>query len=179
MSGQPNHPALESFDGHWPEVDASAFLHRTATLIGRVRIGADCSVWPHATLRGDEGEIVVGPGTNIQDNTVVHMTGGRSDTLIGARVTIGHACVIHGCRIEDDCLIGMGAIILDNAVIGRGSYIGAGTLVPGGKTIPPGSMVYGNPFQIVRPCGPREIEWIDYAWRHYRDTAAKYRQGGG
>ncbi len=168
-------PNIEYFDGHWPVVDPTAFIHRTAVVIGEVVIGAECSLWPHATLRGDEGSIVIGAGTNIQDSTVVHMTGGRSDTYVGSRVTVGHNCIIHGCRIEDDCLIGMGAIILDNAVVGRGSYIGAGTLIPGGKEIPPGSFVYGNPFKIVRAVNTREVEWIDYAWKHYRETATRYR----
>lgn len=171
------HPInLEFFDGAWPEVEPSAFIHRTAVLIGRVRVGAESSIWPNATLRGDEGAIVVGAGTNIQDNSVVHMTGGRSDTFIGSRITIGHGCIIHGCTIEDDCLIGMGATIMDNTVIGRGSLIGAGTLIPGGKLIPPGSFVFGTPFKIHRPVNARETEWIDYAWKHYRDTAARYRQ---
>lgn len=171
------HPAnLEYFDGYWPEVDPTAFVHRSAVLIGRVRVGAESSIWPSATLRGDEGEIVVGAGTNIQDNSVLHMTGGRSDTYIGSRITIGHACIIHGCTIEDDCLIGMGSTIMDNTVIGRGSLIGAGTLIPGGKIIPPGSFVFGNPFKIHRPVNQRDTDWIDYAWKHYRDTAARYRQ---
>jgi len=168
-------PFLETFDGFTPEVDPSAFVHRSAVLIGRVRIGAESSIWPHATLRGDEGEIVVGAGTNIQDNSVVHMTGGKSDTYVGSRITIGHGCIIHGCTIEDDCLIGMGSTIMDNAVIGRGSFIGAGTLIPGGKIVPPGSFVYGNPFRIVRAVTARDTEWIAYAWQHYRDTAARYR----
>jgi carbonic anhydrase/acetyltransferase-like protein (isoleucine patch superfamily) len=144
-------------------------------IIGQVRIAADASIWPHVTLRGDEGEISVGEATNIQDNSVVHMTGGQSHSRIGARITIGHACIIHGCIIEDDCLIGMGSTVMDNAVIGRGSYIGAGTLVPGGKVIPPGSFVFGNPFRIHRPVNARDTAWIDYAWRHYREVAAKYR----
>jgi carbonic anhydrase/acetyltransferase-like protein (isoleucine patch superfamily) len=168
-------PYLEAFDGFVPEIDPTVFVHRTAAVIGRVRIGADASIWPHVTLRGDEGEIEVGEATNIQDNSVVHMTGGQSHSRIGARITIGHACIIHGCIIEDDCLIGMGSTILDNAVIGRGSYIGAGTLIPGNKIIPPGSFVFGNPFKIHRPVNARDTAWIDYAWRHYREVAAKYR----
>jgi len=170
---------MEGFDGHWPEVDTSAFVHRSAVVIGRVRIGAGASIWPHVTLRGDEGEIDLGADTNIQDNSVVHMTGGRSNTWVGDRVTVGHTCILHGCRIEDDCLVGMGSLVMDDVVVGRGSYIGAGTLIPGGKIIPPGSLVFGNPFKVVRPVGAKETEWIDYAWRHYRDGAEKYKRGTG
>jgi carbonic anhydrase/acetyltransferase-like protein (isoleucine patch superfamily) len=165
---------LETFDGHTPVVDPTAWLHRTAVVIGKVTIGRNCSVWPHATLRGDEGTITIGDDTNIQDGTTVHMTGGESDTVVGSRVTVGHNCILHGCIVEDDVLIGMGTTILDNTVIGRGSYIGAGTLITGGKTIPPGSLVFGNPMRIVRPVNDRETGWIDYAWRHYVEGSRKY-----
>ena len=166
---------IESHDGNDPEIDPTAFVHRSAVVIGRVRIGADCSIWPQVTLRGDEGEIVIGSGTNIQDGSTVHMTGGLSATYVGERVTIGHNCIILGCRVEDDSLIGMGSLIMDNVVIGRGSYIGAGTLITGGKIIPPGSLVFGNPYRVVRPVSAKETDWIAYAWRHYRDNALKYR----
>jgi carbonic anhydrase/acetyltransferase-like protein (isoleucine patch superfamily) len=171
-----NRPSwMECYDGHWPEAAPDAFVHRSAVVIGRVRIGAGASVWPHVTLRGDEGEIEIGADSNVQDNAVIHMTGGRSHTRVGERVTIGHSVILHGCTIEDDCIIGMGSLVMDDAVIGRGSLVGAGTMIPGGKVIPPGSLVYGNPFKIVRPVTPREVEWIAYSWRHYRDGAAKYR----
>lgn len=172
---------IEPFDGTHPEIAESAWVHPAAVVIGRVTLGADVSIWPNATLRGDEGRIVIGAGSNIQDGTTVHMTGGRSETMVGERVTVGHNCILHGCIIEDDVLIGMGSIVLDNARVGRGSYIGAGTLVTGDKDIPPGSLVFGNPMRIVRACGEREAEWIDYAWRHYIDNARKHarRVDGG
>src|SRR5688572_25814735 len=134
----PTSTHLEPHEGIWPEVHPTAFVHRSAVLIGRVRIGPDASVWPHVTLRGDEGDIVLGAGSNIQDGCTVHMTGNRSNTLVGDRVTVGHNCVLHGCRIEDDCLVGMGSILLDNCVIGSGTLIGAGTLITGDKIIPAG-----------------------------------------
>lgn len=169
---------IQPFDGHHPDIADSAWVHPAAVVIGRVTLGADVSIWPNTTLRGDEGRIAIGAGSNIQDGTTVHMTGGRSETMVGERVTVGHNCILHGCVIEDDVLIGMGSIVLDNARVGRGSYIGAGTLVTGDKVIPPGSLVFGNPMRIVRPCGEREAEWIAYAWKHYVDNARKHAAGG-
>lgn len=164
-----------AFEGALPKVPASAFVHPAAVVIGQVELGENVSIWPNATLRADEGRIVIGAGSNIQDGSSVHMTGGESETFVGARVTVGHAAILHGCTVEDDCLIGMGALIMDNVVVGRGSFVGAGTLIPPGKIIPPGSFLYGNPFRIVRTCGPREVERIDYAWQHYINMARKHR----
>ena len=166
----------ESFDGIWPTIDPTAWVHSRATVIGDVTLGAEVSIWPNATLRGDEGRIIIGPGSNIQDGSTVHLTGGMSETMVGARVTVGHNVILHGCIVEDDCLIGMGAVLLDNARIGAGSFIGAGTLIPPGKIIPPGSFVVGNPFRIIRPCGPREAEWIAHGCQHYIEQARKYRE---
>ena len=126
-------------------------------------------------MRADEGRIIIGESTNIQDGSTVHMTGGVSDTVVGRRVTIGHMCLLHGCTIEDDVLIGMGSIIMDNAVIGRGSFIGAGTLITPNKVIPPNSFVRGRPFEIVRPCGEREAQWIEYSWAHYVKNSKVYQ----
>ncbi len=164
----------ETHDGRSPEVPDSCFVHESAVLIGNVVLGEDVSVWPNATLRGDEGFIRVGEGTNIQDGCTLHMTGGKSDTMVGARVTVGHNCILHGCIIEDDCLIGMGSLVLDNVRVGAGSFIGAGTLIPPNKVIPPGSLVYGNPYRVVRACTEKDREWIAHAWVHYRDNAREY-----
>ena len=165
---------IEVFDGHKPVLKDSTWVHNSAVVIGKVSLGDDVSIWPNTTLRGDDAEINIGAGSNIQDGTTVHLTGGVSETRVGQRVTVGHNCILHGCTIEDDVLIGMGSIIMDNVTVGRGSFIGAGTLIPPGKTIPPGSFVRGNPMQIVRECGPREETWIDYSWRHYVENARKY-----
>lgn len=177
---------VEPLDGMVPQIDSSAWVHAAAVVIGDVTVGADCSIWPNATLRGDEGRVVVGAGTNIQDGCTLHMTGGDpdagregTDTVVGERVTVGHNVILHGCTVEDDCLIGMGSLLMDNVVVGRGSYIGAGTLIPPGKIIPPGSMVYGNPFRIVRPVNARDTEWIAHAWTHYRDTMRRYKARDG
>lgn len=169
---------VQTLGEHSPKIHASAWVHPTAVIIGQVELGPDVSVWPHATLRGDEGRIVVGAGSNIQDGSTVHMTGGLSHTMVGERVTVGHNVILHGCLVEDDCLIGMGAILLDNCRIGRGSYVGAGALVTGGKEIPPGSLVFGNPARVIRPVSARETEWIAHGWAHYIESAQRYRAAG-
>ena len=110
---------LEPYRAHAPQIDATAYVHAAATVIGWVEVGAQSSIWPTAVLRGDDGAIRIGAQTSIQDGSVVHMTTGLSEVSVGDRVTVGHKVILHGCKVEDECLIGMGAIILDNAVIGR------------------------------------------------------------
>jgi carbonic anhydrase/acetyltransferase-like protein (isoleucine patch superfamily) len=169
-----HNPQTEPFKGVWPTVHASAWIHQNATVIGQVVLGPDVSIWPGVSLRGDEGRIAVGAGSNIQDGSSVHMTGGWSHTMVGERVTVGHNVILHGCTVEDDCLIGMGSVLLDGVVVGRGSYIGAGTLIPPNKVIPPGSFVFGNPYRVVRACEAREAEWIAYAAKHYVELKDTY-----
>ena len=168
---------IEDFDGISPVISSSAWIHKSAAVIGQVEIGEQCSIWPNANLRADEGSIHIGDYSNIQDGSTVHMTGGLSVTKVGARVTVGHNCILHGCIIEDDVLIGMGSIVMDNAVVGAGSYIGAGTLITAGKVIPPKSLVFGNPMQIKRATNEKEAMWIQYAWKHYVENSRKYLAG--
>jgi len=165
---------IEPFGSHFPRIAANAFVHSMATVIGDVSIGEESTVWPAVVIRGDDGFIRIGDLTSIQDGSVIHNTEGLSTTSIGNRVTVGHKVTLHGCTIEDDCLIGMGAIILDNAVIGTGSLIGAATFIPAGKVIPPRSLVYGNPYRIVREVGERETAMIDNGWRAYQERAKQY-----
>lgn len=167
---------IERFGPHTPRIDPEAFVHPTAVLIGRVELGAESSVWPNVTMRGDDGPIVVGRQSSIQDGTVAHMTEGRSVTTVGDRVTVGHGVILHGCTIEDDCIIGMGSIILDNAVVERGCIVGAGALVPPGKRVPSGSVVVGNPFKVLRPCSKEDQEFIAYSWREYVKRTRQYRE---
>ena len=148
---------IREWNGHKPDIHPSAFIHESAQIIGKVKIGKDASVWPNVVIRGDIEEIVIGEGTNIQDNTVMHTDFG-SPTVLGKWISVGHSVVLHGCSIRDDCLIGMGAIILDNAVIEKECLIGAGALVTSGKTIPSKSMVYGSPARVVRELEEQEIE---------------------
>lgn len=166
---------LQTFDGLEPVVHTSAWVHPGAWVIGEVTLGAEVSIWPGAVLRGDEGAIVIGARSNIQDGTVVHATGGLSTTTVGERVTVGHNVILHGCTVEDDCLIGMGATILDNAVIGKGSVIGANALVTMNKVIPPGSLVLGSPAKVVRPVTEADTQLIDNGWRAYLHLLSKYR----
>lgn len=165
---------LEAFGKHEPEIHETAFVHEMATVIGEVVIGAESSVWPGAVLRGDDGPIVIGDKTSIQDGTVIHNTEGWSTTSVGNGVTVGHNVTLHGCKVEDDCLIGMGAIILDNAVIGKGSVVGAGSLIPVGKVIPPGSVVMGNPYKIVRQAGEKEQFMIKTGMQAYNYRTKQY-----
>lgn len=165
---------IEPFGGLMPRVDRAAFVHPSAVLIGNVTIGARSSVWPNATLRGDDGPIVIGDDTSIQDGSVVHMTEGLSVTTVGSRVTVGHNVTLHGCTIEDDCIIGMGAILLDNVVVERGCIVGAGTVVPPGKRISAGSVVVGNPMKVLRPCSQADREWIEHSWKAYVTRTQQY-----
>lgn len=136
-------------NGRRPQVDPEAWIAPGAVLAGAVTVGARSSVWYTAVLRADCDTITVAEGSNIQDGTIVHADPGFPVT-IGEGVSIGHRAVLHGCTIEDDCLIGMGAVVLNGAVIGRGSLIAAGAVVLEGTTVPPGSLVAGVPGKVRR-----------------------------
>ena len=141
--------AIESYRGIFPDIHASAYIATSADVIGRVSLGEESSVWYHATLRGDINSITIGPRSNIQDNAVIHLADDYG-CQVGELVTVGHSAILHACTVEDETLIGMGAIVLDGAVIGARSIIGAGALITGGTIIPPGSLVVGSPAKVVR-----------------------------
>ncbi len=132
-----------------PLVAPSAYIAKTAVVLGDVTLGPHSSIWYNAVLRGDINRIVVGEGSNIQDNAVIHLADDYP-CLIGRYVTVGHSAIVHACTVEDECLIGMGATILDGAVIGAQSIVGANALVTQGTIIPPGSMVLGSPGKVIR-----------------------------
>ena len=165
MDNQP-HPEL---------IDESVFIAPGAVMLGDVRIGAHSSVWYNAVLRGDMDTITIGARTNVQDGAVIHVDAG-SPCLIGAGVTIGHRAVVHGALIEDDVLIGIGAIVLDGARIGHDSLIGAGSLVTRHSIIPPRSMVLGVPGRVARQLTDEEVQSIRAAAKHYVESGAKYKQ---
>jgi len=167
--------SIESYLEHHPRVAATAYVHPMAIVIGDVSIGDESSIWPAAVLRGDDGPIQIGAQTSIQDGSVLHTTRGESALHVGDRVTVGHNVTLHGCRVEDLCLIGMSAVILDNAVIGRGSVVGACALVTGGVEIPPGSLVLGSPARVIRPCAERERAIIEDGWTSYIERTREYR----
>lgn len=152
--------------GREPQIDPSAYVARDAVVIGDVRIGAGASVWHGCVLRGDINTIEVGEGSNVQDGTIVHLSDDFG-VRIGKFVTIGHAAVVHACTIEDGCLIGMQATVLDGAVVGAESIVGANALVTQNTVIPPGSLVLGSPAKVVRTLSPEER-------RRGRDLAEKY-----
>lgn len=170
---------IEPFEQHQPHIDPAAYVHAAATIIGEVTVGAESSVWPGATLRGDDGPIIIGAQTSIQDGSVLHNTEGHSTTRVGNRVTVGHRAVLHGCTVEDECIIGMGCIILDNAVVERGSIVGAGALVPPGKRVRAGTVVVGNPSQLLRECSADDTKFIAYSWGEYVKRVAQYRARDG
>ena len=158
---------IRSFLDQSPDYDDTNYIAETAVVLGDVTLGRGASVWHHCVLRGDVNWIRIGVETNVQDQTVVHVTHGTAPTDVGARVTIGHSAVIHGCTIEDEVLIGMGATVLDHAVVGRHSLVGAQALVTKNTEIPPRSLVLGQPAEVVRELTDEEVESI-------RDGADNY-----
>ncbi|GKY88968.1 gamma carbonic anhydrase family protein [Sinisalibacter aestuarii] len=167
---------LYSLDGIAPELADDAWVAPDANLIGKVVLRAGASVWFGATLRGDNEPVVVGEGSNLQENVVCHTDMGFPLT-IGANVTVGHKAMLHGCTIHDGALIGMGATILNGAVIGEGCLIGAGALVTEGKEIAPGSLVMGSPGRVVRELDAAARAKLVGSATHYRENAARYRAG--
>lgn len=151
-----------------PQIHPSAFIAPNATVLGDVTIGESASVWYNAVLRGDINSITVGRGTSVQDGSVLHLSA-EYGCHIGDYVTVGHMAMLHACTIGDECLIGMGAIILDGAEIGERSIVGAGALVTQGKKIPPGSMVLGSPAKVVRELSAEEQSGLrEWAERYVR-----------
>ncbi|TVO66888.1 gamma carbonic anhydrase family protein [Denitromonas ohlonensis] len=141
--------AIYSYDGRAPDIDASAYVADSATVIGQVRLGPNASVWDQAALRGDNEPIEIGAGSNVQEGAVLHNDPGFPLT-VGADVTIGHQAMLHGCTIGDGALIGIQAVILNGAVIGRNCLVGAGTVVTEGKVFPDNSLIVGTPARVVR-----------------------------
>jgi carbonic anhydrase/acetyltransferase-like protein (isoleucine patch superfamily) len=165
---------LVTIDGISPDLDSTAFVAPTASVIGRVKLAANASVFYGAVLRGDIDSISIGAGSNVQDNVSMHTDVGIALT-VGSGVSVGHNAVVHGCTVEDDCLIGMGAIILNHAVIGAGSLVAAGAVVLEGTVIPPGSLVAGVPGKVRRPLTDDEREHVKHNASHYVELAARHR----
>jgi carbonic anhydrase/acetyltransferase-like protein (isoleucine patch superfamily) len=157
---------IRAHRGVLPRIAASAYIDSSAQVIGDVEIGERSSIWPGAVLRGDVHPIRIGEESSIQDNCVVHVDEGEP-TTIGNRVTVGHSVVLHGCTVEDDSLIGIGAIVLNGARIGRGSVVGAGSLIPEGTEIPPESLVLGVPGKVRRPVSEEERARFQANCAHY------------
>jgi carbonic anhydrase/acetyltransferase-like protein (isoleucine patch superfamily) len=167
---------LYAIDGMAPALASGAWAAPSADLIGDIRLGERASVWFGATIRADNTPIVVGDESNIQDGAVGHSDPGAPLT-IGARVTIGHQAIVHGCTIADECLIGMGARILNGASLGPHCLVGAGALITEGKAFEAGSLIVGVPARVVRPLTEEEKAAIRISAAHYAQKAARYAEG--
>ena len=162
---------IRPFRGRLPRVAATAFVDDSAQVIGDVTIGDDSSIWMNAVLRGDVNWITVGRRSNVQDGSVLHGMTGTHPTSIGDQVTVGHAAVLHGCAVEDRCLIGMGAIVLNGVTVGAESIVAAGTLVGEGTTIPSRSLVMGRPGRVHRSLTDEDVVSI----QRYADNHVRYK----
>ena len=157
-------------------IDPSAFIHSLAAVIGDVTLGARVSVWPTAVIRADSAPISIGADSNVQDGAVLHVDKGFP-MKIGARVSIGHRAVLHGAIVEDDCLIAMGAILLNGVVVGAGSLVGAGAVCREGMRVPPRSVVLGVPARVAREATSEITGRIRRTMESYLSLQAEYRDG--
>jgi carbonic anhydrase/acetyltransferase-like protein (isoleucine patch superfamily) len=159
-----------------PSIHPRAFIASTAAVMGDVTVGAESSVWYGAVLRGDMAAILIGSQTNLQDGTIVHVDEGVP-CRVGSRVGVGHRVILHGCTVEDDCLIGMGSVLLNGVQVGAGSVVAAGAVLPERMQVPPRSLVMGVPARIVRPVDDRLARRIAETWAHYVEQARAHRAG--
>ena len=168
--------AIYQLDDDIPRIAETAWVADSAQVIGRVALEEGASVWFGAILRGDNEWIRIGPGSNVQDGSVLHTDMGCPLT-IGEDVTIGHQVVLHGCTIGDGSLVGIQAVVLNNAKIGKNCLVGAGALVTEGKEFPDGSLIMGSPARVVRQLSPEQFERVKLGAVHYLENAARYRKG--
>jgi len=168
--------ALYALDHDRPEADHDAWVANSATVIGKVVLGPDSSVWYSAVIRGDNAPITIGRGSNVQESAVLHTDVGFPLTL-GDGVTVGHQAMLHGCTVGDGSLIGIQAVVLNGAKIGRQCLIGAGALVTEGKEFPDGSLIIGSPAKAVRTLTPEQIERLKASAEHYVAQARRHRHG--
>jgi carbonic anhydrase/acetyltransferase-like protein (isoleucine patch superfamily) len=159
-----------------PSIHPTAFVAPNAVVMGDVTLEEESSVWYTSVLRGDMAPIRIGPRTNLQDGTIVHVDEGVP-CIIAGQVGVGHRVILHGCTVEEDCLIGMGSILLNGVRVGRGSVVAAGALLPEGMEVPAGSLVMGIPGKVVRPVDTVLARRIEETWRHYVENARRHRAG--
>jgi carbonic anhydrase/acetyltransferase-like protein (isoleucine patch superfamily) len=168
---------MHDFSDRRPAIHPDTFIAEGARIIGRVTLKAGASVWYNSVLRADLADIVIGENSNIQDSCTVHVDTGLN-TVLGDHITVGHGAILHACTIEDDCIIGMGAIVLDGAVIKRGTIVGAGSIVPPRKTYPGGSLVLGSPARVARTLSGEEVLHIAEHARGYVEYWRAYQAKG-
>ncbi|QCU91075.1 gamma carbonic anhydrase family protein [Thiomicrorhabdus sediminis] len=173
--------AIRKYKGIAPQIDMQAWVDDNAVVIGRCKLAKDVGIWPNATLRGDVNDIEIGEGSNIQDGAVVHTThesdmSNGSKCIVGKHVTVGHNAVLHGCIIEDECLIGMGAVVLDNAVVEKHVLVAANALVPPGKVLQSGYLYVGSPVKQARPLSEKELAFFRYSAEHYIKLKNEYAE---
>ena len=161
---------VKDYQGKFPVLKHGSLLAPTAAVVGDVTVEEGASLWYGAAARGDQNSIRIGANTNIQENAVLHVSD-HAPMAIGAWVSVGHGAILHGCTIEDECLIGMGAILMNGCVIGRGSIVAAGALVPENTVIPPNSLVMGSPARFRRTVTPKELDVNLLHARQYRQRA--------
>lgn len=160
-----------------PEYPKSCFVAPSADLLGRVVLGENTSVWFQSVLRADVMPITIGKNSNVQDGSIIHGSLNKASTTVGDGVTIGHKVVLHGCTVSDDCLIGMGAVIMDNAVIPTNCIVAAGALVTENSTFDEGMLILGAPAKQVRPLKEKELSWIKSNAKHYVRYSESYMTG--
>lgn len=173
MTRSTDGPLVIDFGGRTPDVHERAWVAPTATLVGGVRLAASASVWFGAVLRADSDDITIGGESNLQDGVVVHVDAGFP-ALVGDRVTVGHRAVLHGCTVEDDCLVGMAATVLNGVTVGRGSFVAAGAVMLEGTVVPPGSLVAGVPGRVRRELSAAERDAMAAGTAAYVARAAAY-----
>lgn len=172
--------SIESYHSFSPSTGKGVYIHHQACVIGRVNLGDEVSIWPMAVVRGDVAPVSIGAGTNVQDGAVLHVTAhtkfnaAELPLLIGARVTIGHQAMLHACTIEDECLIGMSAVVLDGAVIEKHVLLAAGSVVPPGKRLQSGFLYRGNPVQQARALNATELSYFAFSSEHYIELKNRY-----
>ena len=163
------------YRGVLPKIDESAFVAQTAVIAGNVEIGPEAGIWFGCVIRGDVNEIRIGARTNIQDGTIIHCTRDKWGCHIGGNITVGHGAILHACTLEDDCFIGMGAIVMDNARVESGAMVAAGALVAPGKVVRKGELWAGNPARPMRPLTERELAFFPVSAQHYVNLARDYK----
>ena len=166
---------IRNFEDKQPRIDPTAFIAETAVVIGDVEIGERSSIWYGTVVRGDVHYIRIGNRTNIQDQSIIHVSGGTDPTVLEDEITVGHRVTLHGCYVETGCLIGIGSILLDGVRVGRNSLVAAGSLVTPRPQIPPGSLVMGSPAKVKRPLTEAELTDLPKFWQNYTSIIDRYK----